>query len=459
MNHLFDLYRKLPFGVKRALKYGYSLIPLNYRLGKRFFKQLDFLEQSQWWSRQELENYQNEQLRMLIEHAYTNVPYYNRIFKDSKLAPSDIQTIHDLHKIPLLTKDIVRDRLDDFIAGNYKKGQLIHITTSGTSGEILDIYCDPITEFINGGPFEWRFYRWGGWNFDDICAVFKAGYFGRKKSGTKQIFEYNPIQKRVFFSIYDLEERNLEYYLDGFQKFSITVLHGYPTWIEKLVDILLANQIQKPFTPKAIFTISELLLPEYREKIESYFESKIYDWYGMQERTVIGCECEKHDGHHINSEFGIVEFIENSSGDKKGDLEIVATGLMNYAMPFIRYKTGDYATSIQKNCVCKRGLPLMKLLGGRGRNAIIDKQGNTRYVIGILDKFSEFLSQYQFVQKDKGKIEVRIIPKKCFDSKEEKAFDEVLKAECGENFEFSVIRVEKIRPTPNGKIPLVVTEK
>ena len=59
-------------------------------------KTLKFLMKSQWWSESDLKEYQNEKLRKLVEHAYTNVPYYNEVFKERKLTPNDIQTSADL---------------------------------------------------------------------------------------------------------------------------------------------------------------------------------------------------------------------------------------------------------------------------------------------------------------------------------------------------------------------------
>ena len=76
-------------------------------LGRSVSKHLRFLNRSQWWSSEDIRTFQNTRLRHLIEHAYTNVPYYNEVFKNNNLSPSDIKSVEDLKKLPILTKDIL----------------------------------------------------------------------------------------------------------------------------------------------------------------------------------------------------------------------------------------------------------------------------------------------------------------------------------------------------------------
>ncbi|MFH1771976.1 MAG: hypothetical protein ABH872_04095 [Candidatus Omnitrophota bacterium] len=455
MSVILDIYRKLPQNFKEAAKYTLSFAPTSIRFSKEFFKQLKFLEKSQWFSGQELENYQNEQLAKLINHVYNNVSYYRRLFKAHKLVPSDIKTTKDLPKIPMLTKDKVQENPDDFIAANYKKSDLVHITTSGTTGRVLDIYSDPKSEFLNGGPFEWRFFRWGGYNFNDLCAVFRAHFLKFSKNKRENLFQYNPYQRKVFFSIYDINEDNVKQYIDGLSKYRIKVLQGYPVPLAQLAGILEQNSLKPVFTPKAIFTIAEMLLPSQRDKMQAYFKSKVYDWYGMEERVVVACECREQAGHHINSEFGVLEFIENENSGRDCGLEIVATGFTNYAMPFIRYKTEDYGCLADKQCPCGRQLPLIKITGARKKNFLIDKKGKAHYVIGAMDKFSDFISSYHFVQKKDGIVDLEIVPVN-FDCafKEESIFED-LKLRFGPNIMFNINKVREITKSKGGKIPLV----
>ena len=97
---LMHLATHLPRPLKQGLKYAYSVIPAPIRYGNVFCETYAFLQESQWWSREQLEEYQLEQLSKLLHHAYENVPYYRRVFDERGLKPKDIQSINDLKKLP-----------------------------------------------------------------------------------------------------------------------------------------------------------------------------------------------------------------------------------------------------------------------------------------------------------------------------------------------------------------------
>lgn len=94
------------------------ILPLSdIALGQSIKRHLDFLQKSQWWSEGDLKEYQNEKLRSLIKHAYENVPYYNDLFRKLRLKPNDIKDTNDLLKLPILTKEDIRE--------NFKNGKII----------------------------------------------------------------------------------------------------------------------------------------------------------------------------------------------------------------------------------------------------------------------------------------------------------------------------------------------
>jgi phenylacetate-CoA ligase len=82
------IYSKLPNSIQYAARYAYGTIPMSIRYGEVFRKTYAFLRESQWWSREQLEAYQLEQLSKLLHHAYENVPYYRRVFDERGLKPN-----------------------------------------------------------------------------------------------------------------------------------------------------------------------------------------------------------------------------------------------------------------------------------------------------------------------------------------------------------------------------------
>src|SRR5690606_24049033 len=94
-----------------------------------------------------------------------------------------------------------------------------------------------------------------------------------------------------------------------------------------------------------------------RERIEAAFNTRVYSWYGHSERVVLAGECESSSSYHHFPDYGILEIIDDQGRlcTKEGERgEIVGTGLLNYCMPLIRYRTGDYATRLESYCACER---------------------------------------------------------------------------------------------------------
>lgn len=132
----------LPYPAQQGLKCIYGAIPTRFRYGRVFWDTYNFLQESQWWSRKKLEEYQMQQLEKLLRHAYKNVPYYRRVFDERGLKPKDIQDCDELKKLPYLTKAIIQENLSDLIARDYPKSRLEYVTTGGSTGSPLGFYCE-----------------------------------------------------------------------------------------------------------------------------------------------------------------------------------------------------------------------------------------------------------------------------------------------------------------------------
>jgi phenylacetate-CoA ligase len=443
---LINLYKNLPPRIKDTLKYSYSLIPLKMRLGKRFFKQLEFLEESQWWSEQELENYQNEQLRKLIKHAYENVPYYNRLFKTNKLTLNDIRTVEDLPKIPILTKAIIRNNLRDFRAMNFKDNEVVKLNTSGTTGRPLIFYYDKVKDYLNHDPFIWRYFGWADHKIDELRATLSSWT-------TNEDIIYNPVRDLLILSAYKLNLNNVEKYANIMQCKGVRYLDGYPSMIELFTSFMKEKKIRCPVSLRAIFVHSEYLYDWQRAIIENFWGCKCFDWYALEERVVLGLECERHEGLHLCSDFGIAEFIDDNGGFK----QIIATSLTNYAMPFIRYDTEDVGELNEKKCSCGRGFPLFILKGGRHKSFAIKKDGSYISLTNIdIPDVTDNVRQFQFIQEKKGSMFLRIIRKDGFGEADINKIRHKLNEKFADSIDITLQFVDVIQQTENKKAPIFI---
>ena len=94
------------------------------------------LEQSQWWSPDQLRALQDRRLRQLILHAASQTPFYRERFERASIQPDDVKSIDDLRDLPLLLKDDIRERHEDMIAESHR-GDLMSSCTSGSTGSPL----------------------------------------------------------------------------------------------------------------------------------------------------------------------------------------------------------------------------------------------------------------------------------------------------------------------------------
>ena len=132
-----------------------------------------------------------------------------------------------------------------------------------------------------------------------------------------------------------------------------------------------------------IIVSAETLHEEWRAVIESCFKVPVYNRYGGRDIHFIAQECPYRKGLHINSETALVEIVKDGRQVPPGEVgEIVVTRLDNFAMPFIRYRSGDLGVMAQSACGCGRSLPLLEKVEGRLQDAIVTADG--RIVSGLL---------------------------------------------------------------------------
>ena len=137
-NHVYE---NSPIFVQNILCSTYGLIEKSKRFSKHFFTYLDWLEESQYWGEQEIYEYKLKEIKEIYTHAYTSVPFYQNKYKKAGLGLNLIQEISDIHKIPILEKEEVRQNWNNMLSNNNPDGKLYIKQTSGSSGKSLDFYA------------------------------------------------------------------------------------------------------------------------------------------------------------------------------------------------------------------------------------------------------------------------------------------------------------------------------
>ena len=451
-------YEKMPIFAQNILlsMYGYLIHRERHRLD--FQNVSDFLNKSQFYSMQELEEYQREHLSLIIKHAYKNVPYYNEKFKAIKLMPSDIKEISDLHKIPILTRNDIHDNFEKLIAKNIDRSKLKMGHTSGTTGSPLEFLWDHNLIVMNNA-FHWRQRNWAGLKLGDKFAVLFGRVIVPLKQKNAPFWRYNYFQKQLWMSSFHLTKENLKYYVDKLHAFKPVIIEGYPSTMYILAKYLDSQDIIFPV--KSVLTTAETLYPQQREIIEKVFACKIFDYYGMAERVVFATECEKHEGHHLNMEFGITEIVKKGGEPvENGEMgRVVATGLHNYGMPLIRYKTGDVTAISRKKCSCGRQLPLMENVTTKAEDIVTTKDG--RYISSSVlthpFKPLQNIAESQIIQESIEKLIIKIVKKPEYCNNDTKHLLNEFKKRLGDEMQIQVQFVDGIPRTKAGKYRWVIS--
>ena len=199
-----------------------------------------------------------------------------------------------------------------------------------------------------------------------------------------------------------------------------------------------------------------MLIPSERKVIEKVFDLKVTNLYGCEEVGLIGCECERHDGMHLNTLNSYIEFIRNDGSYAMPGEEgqIVVTSLINYAMPIIRYKIEDIGIASKRKCRCGRGLPLMEQVSGRTADFLIKKNGSEVAGVSLIERTLTKIGgikQMQIIQEKVGEIVLNVVKNEKFSEKTKNQLIGEFKHVFGNDVDVKIDYLSEIKPDKSGK--------
>lgn len=354
----------------------------------------------QWLKLSELEELQNRMLRNILHHAYANVPLYHYKFKEAGIYPDDIKTPKDLSKLPLTTKEELRNNFPHRTIAdgvNLNKCWISH--TGGSTGIPLKVAYGRRDEDYEKA-IALRPNLSCGQRFWDRWAVITSSYHFIPKKWFQKLNLLSP----NYINLYD----SIDSQITQLKMIKPSILDGTASSI-----YLIAKRLKEfnNIKPRLIFTTADLLTEDMRDLIKSVFNCDIFDQFGCVELARTAWECKEHSGYHIDMDAVVMEFLRNGESVSYGERgEIVYTGLYNYTMPLIRYAIGDIGIPSDEICPCGRGLPLMKVVEGRRDDFITLPSGEicSPRVFSNLMKDISGIDQYKIIQEDLNKIKILI---------------------------------------------------
>jgi phenylacetate-CoA ligase len=460
MGALLDqLYRHSPPFVQSLGITVYSVRQRITDYGAEFRRRFEESERIERYSREELRAYQDERLAELVRHCHANVPFYRRRMDGAKLRPDDIRTTADLAKLPILTADDIREQPDALIARTHAPRSLRVGYTSGSTGTPLRVLYDR-NVCIMKNVADWRQKRLAGIELGDPLALFWGRILLPGEQSHPPFWRYNWALRHLYCSSYHVSGKNLGAYVDEMARFGIKAIEGYPSTLHTIARYVLQQGGRLPL--KAAFASSETLFPNQRADMEQAFQCPVWDYYGMAERVIFATDCERHDGMHVNEDFGVTEILDRELQPvAPGQLgRIVATGLHNYGMPLLRYRSGD-VTSIQDTpCACGRHFPRMGALTARAENVILTPDGRHLSFASLSLPFKQMTSiaEAQVIQETRDRLIINVVPRPNWSEAEAAYLRDQFDLRIGRQMDIEVREVQSIPRSRSGKFSFIVSK-
>jgi phenylacetate-CoA ligase len=217
----------------------------------------------------------------------------------------------------------------------------------------------------------------------------------------------------------------------------------------------------RPRSLRVVFATGEVLDGVQRRVIEEYFAVPVADGYGSREAGFIAHDC-REGSMHVTDENVIVEIIDDSGRPvQDGECgEIVVTHLDAYAMPLIRYRTGDVGRRITEGCACGRGLSRMEIVGGRRTDHLVASDGRMMHGLSLIYVLREMehVERFQIRQNASGGVEVLVVPADTFDRADHRRIADGARALLGDATKLTVQLVDRLEATPSGKFRCVTSQ-
>jgi phenylacetate-CoA ligase len=432
------------------------LRPVDRALNQGMIRRLSFLEEAQWWDRDRINVWRNQQLQTLLKIAYQEVPFYRCLLDENRVKWEDIKTPAQLPRIPVVTKDMLGLQYPDRTTRSTGL-KTYEACSSGSTGKNFRVREDSQT----AGQYRASFMlalRWAGWQIGE--RHMQTG-MTLDRSWDRRIKD--SLLRCDYVSAYELDDHHLDAALALLDRKKIEHLWGYPGSLYFLAKRALQRGWNRPL--RTLVTWGDNLFKHYRHTVEQAFGTRVFDTYGCAEGFQVAAQCGMDSNYHIHSLDVIAEFLDNDGFPvRAGELgNIVVTRLHPGPMPLIRYRVGDLGISRgDQECSCGRGFDLLASVQGRDTDVVVTPSGNrliVHFFTGLLEGFQE-IDCFQVLQEVIGSIVIRVVPSRpgSITSATEDRLIRVLREHGANEINIVIEQVEEIATAPSGKRRFVISK-
>ncbi len=393
------------------------------------------------WSPQRQRTWVDARLRGLVRDAADHVPFYRDHFATHGVDARAFGGLDDLHRLPFLTKAQVQDHYPQgLLAEGVQLEHCVQSATTGSTGKATRFAFSPET-FAFYLATSLRVYTMAG-----LKPWHRGAYIKYSAIPLPDLGRFSPVLHVP--SILPAQEQ-----LRRLVTFRPNVLIGYASIVLELARRVTPAELER-LPLKFISVNSELSTPAERAFIAERFGCPVFDEYSTEETWMVASQCRAGSYHLFTDNVWVEVLDEHGQPTAPGEIgEIVLTTLRSPAMPFIRYRIGDFGrrAKVEKRCACGRGLPQLDSFEGRCDDAYILQDGTRLSPLKLLNTFTLFIKsdpglidEFRFVQIAHGQVRVDLVPGPRYEAGRGAALVEALARVIGEPAVIDLVLVEAI---------------
>lgn len=394
----------------------------------------------------EVSEYQRCKLLALLRHCHARVPWYRQQIEAANLDLSDGFSIDELRKLPILTKETIRDAGRWLLSSDRSDRGAFENSSGGSTGSPLvflqdrEFYASSVVaakflynEFLGKKPGDMEINLWGSPR--DV----QRGTLGLRERAVN--FLYN----RHFQNSFHVDDAKLERFVDEINRHRPVSIWAYVESLDLLAKYIRRNKVAV-YSPSFIISTAGTLLPGIRRTVETVFRCPLYNQYGSRELGAIAFEMQDQDGMRGLPYLNYTEVVDG---------KVIVTSLTNYSMPFVRYEIGDTADpwtgSQDPEYGCRR--KVFKTITGRVHSHFKTPEGGLVHGLFFTHQFyfRKWVTHFQIVQDRLNHVTCYVVaagdPGKNELEDIRSSIRQVMGRRCGVDFCFT----DRIAPSASGK--------
>ena len=446
---------RVPASIKSVCARPLAWVGWKRAYGRRFVANLQFAIRAEGWTADASRAYQLKQVLGICRLACERTAFYRRVFAEAGFNPQDLRSLDDLARVPTIDRETVCRHLEEMCTVSPRSAGVDRIATGSTGGVPLYFYIG-----INRSAVEYAYlvasWQRASYTPDMQLAELRGRIVRPDRTGLRH--EHDPLLRRHYYSTFHMNDDNMRRYLEHMATIGPCYLLVYPSSIAALARFIRRSGRAVPANIRGILAGSEMVYPEQRTLVQEVFGARLFSWYGHTEKIVLAAGCEHSTDYHVWPTYGCFELLDEqgkpvTTPGQRG--EIVGTGFINTVVPFIRYRTGDYATYVGDRCeACGREHTIIRdIRGHRTQEMLIaaDRSEISWTALNMHDDTFANVRQFQFYQDTPGRAVLRIVPATGFSDEDRQRIQRNMGLRLDGRVTFTLDLVGAIPLSPRGK--------